>query len=425
MSNKTILINPSLFSIGSSKTKKNREKNKNSIITPIISPNVLKNKLLKRIKEHKQRETENLDNNKKKLPTFKEDAIKNNTILGIKEPSSYSDEFSDSINYLQTLSKQKKVNEEKINNDIQKQKRKEELERRTVKNYDSLNSSSAINYQVNIDLPEELKQPLININTENFKTNTNAETFLIKPYTNDNVPYGILKGGLKPTYKDWTKTQRTNIVTNPTAALTIENHQVNREKSERENRLYNLREKLKQKQIEETVNKNNDAMLSQNLIKKPIIENSVSNNNESTSISNSNISNENANININTNIPTVSSQNNILNPNEEVIGVKRITKKTIKRKYTLGKSQIKKTIGVLVKDRATRKKVINAHKELKRKPINDVKTYLRDHNLIKVGSNAPNDVLRKLYESAMLAGEITNSNSEMLLHNFSKIDKEL
>ena len=422
MSNKTISINPSLFSLGSSKTKKNREKNKKPIITPIISPNVLKNKLLKRIKEHKQRETENLDNNKKKLPTFKEDSTKNNTILGIKEESSYSDEFSDSINYLQTLSKQKKVNEEKINYDIQKQKRKEELERKTVKNYDSLNGGSAINYQVNIDLPEELQQPLITVNTENFKTNTNAQTFAIKPYTNDNVPYGILKGGLKPTYKDWTKTQRTNIVTNPSAALTIENHQVNREKSERENRLYNLREKLKQKQIEESVNKNNDVMLSQNLIQKPITENSVPNN-DNNKISNSTAESINTSMPENSSLQNNNNQN--LNLNEEIIGIKKITKKTIKRKYTLGKSQIKKTIGVLVKDRATRKKVINAHKELKRKPINDIKTYLRDHNLIKVGSNAPNDVLRKLYESAMLAGEITNSNSEMLLHNFSKNDKEL
>ena len=57
--------------------------------------------------------------------------------------------------------------------------------------------------------------------------------------------------------------------------------------------------------------------------------------------------------------------------------------------------------------------------------MNDVKLYLREHNLIKIGSNAPNDVLRKMYESSMLAGEITNSNAETLLHNFSKDDKEL
>ena len=73
----------------------------------------------------------------------------------------------------------------------------------------------------------------------------------------------------------------------------------------------------------------------------------------------------------------------------------------------------------MIKDRGTRKKILNAQKELKRKSINDVKIYLRDHNLIKIGSNAPNDVIRKLYESAMLAGEITNSNAETLLHNFS------
>lgn len=107
------------------------------------------------------------------------------------------------------------------------------------------------------------------------------------------------------------------------------------------------------------------------------------------------------------------------------IATKHITKKTIKRKYTLGKSTIKKTVRLLIKDRRTRSKILNAQKELKRKNINDIKTYLREHNLIKTGSNAPNDVLRKLYESAMLAGEITNSNPDTLLHNFSKDDKEL
>ena len=115
-----------------------------------------------------------------------------------------------------------------------------------------------------------------------------------------------------------------------------------------------------------------------------------------------------------------------MNSNEEnIIAIKKINKKTIKRKYTLGKSNIKKTVAVLVKNRGTRKLVLNAQKDLKRKQINDIKTYLREHNLIKIGSNAPNDVLRKMYESAMLSGEITNNNAETLLHNFSKSDKEL
>jgi hypothetical protein len=408
MTNKTISINPSLFSVGSSKTKKNQDKKQKAVITPLISPNVLKNKLLKRIKEHKQRETENLENNKKggkksdEAPTL---SIPTTT-------SSFSDEFSDSLNYLQTLTEDKKHKEHKANSEMLQQRRREKLERSTVKNYQSM---AADHQGINIELPEELSQPLIRVNTE--LLSASGDPMALKK---DNVPYGILKGGQKPTYKDWRQTQRNNIVTNPNLALTIEGANINREKNERENRLNILREKLKQKQVEESIQKDRDIMMSQNLI----------HNNNIAVIPPNNVT---AALNIPQPMPPpiqISAPNhNIprqnLAPNERIIATKRITKKTIKRKYTLGKSKLRKTVAVLIKDRGTRKKVLAAQKDLKKKSINDIKTYLRDHNLIKIGSNAPNEVIRKLYESAMLAGEIMNSNADTLLHNFSKNDKEL
>lgn len=412
MSNKTISINPSLFSLSGSKTKKNRDKKSAPKMTPLISPSVLKNKLLKRIKEHKTKETQNLENNRRKLGGNQDVSMKTNN-----EQNSFTDEFSDSINYLQTLTKQKRIDEEKINNEILKQKRKEELERRTIRNYHSITGGAPIqNPTINIDLPEELMQPVI------IKPPIGGEPFQIQP--KNDVPYGILKGGTKPSYREWSKTQRNNIVTNPNASLIIQGGNLSSEKTARENRLNLLKQKIKNK---ETVP---DPMMSQNLIKPPGMQQQPSIQQPTTqqpTIQQPTIQQPTTT----QQLPTTQQPTSIQPPTTQqnasgkIIATKHITKKTIKRKYTLGRSKIKRSVSVLIKDRGTRKKVLNAQKDLKRKNINDIKTYLRDHNLIKTGSNAPNDVLRKLYESAMLSGEITNSNPDTLLHNFAKDDKEL
>jgi hypothetical protein len=409
MSNKTISINPSLFSIGGSKTKKNKEKTPKTIVKPIISPNILKNKLLKRIKEHKNKEIEN-----QKTENIKTENIKTNLSESYNSSDNlktYSDDFNDSINYLQTLSNERKMNKDKENNEFNKIKRLEELEKKTVKNYNSLNTP-----YVNINLPEDLQQPLFSINTEI----TNENTMSLKHNSiNDSVPYGVLKGGVKPTYRNWSKTQRNLEVTNPNSSLIIQGG-IDALKTSRENRLNNLREKLKQKKISE-----NDVMMTTNLIQKPKIEEIVPSSRITSQVQQvslmQNKINTIPNIN-NINTPINTNHNNI-NANKQNINNNVKIKRTIKRKYTLGKSKLKKTVAVLIKDRNTRKKVLTSQKELKKKSINDVKSYLRDHNLIKIGSTAPNDVVRKLYESAMLAGEITNTNSETLLHNLTKDEK--
>ena len=100
MTNKTISINPALFSVGGVKTKRKKEKQKIQKKTPLISPNVLKKKLLNRIKEHKERENKNNPNVHIDIDKHK-----------IKENKNVDDEFADSLNYLQILAKDNKKKE--------------------------------------------------------------------------------------------------------------------------------------------------------------------------------------------------------------------------------------------------------------------------------------------------------------------------
>ena len=75
--------------------------------------------------------------------------------------------------------------------------------------------------------------------------------------------------------------------------------------------------------------------------------------------------------------------------------------KKMSKHYTkLGKKN--KTISVLIKDRATRKTIDQEVNLLKKHEISKIKEYLRDHGLIKIGSHAPESILRETYENAFL-----------------------
>jgi hypothetical protein len=314
MSSKTIEINPSLFSVGGL-SKKNRSKKNKSMTAPLISPNILKNKLLKRIKDHKKKETENFDKSKKDFSEPKiGESFSNNT-------STYTDEFNDSIEYLQTLSKQKKVDSE---NSI----KKEAIQRKTLKNYSSMPV-------VNLELPEELKETFINIDTETIQPNNILPSHIVPNYKSNDVPYGILKGGNKPTYRQWNRTQKNY---QPVSNNLITNAPV----SEREGRLNLLKQKLKQQstivnqpvltpvqnsiplQVVPQPNLE-EILLTQNLIQKPKQEFIINAQNESkASIVNNGGGGE----------------------PEKIRTTKKLLKKTIHKKYTLGKSKIKKTVAM-------------------------------------------------------------------------------
>lgn len=383
--NKKIEINPALFSVnGFSKTKKNREKINS--VTPIISPNILKNKLLKRIKQHKLREITTTDTDK-----LKETKIKPNLV----DVSAYTNEFNESLDYLQNLSKQQKIKTDKT---VQ-EKAKQDLERKTLKNYHSI-----YNQDIQIDLPDELKDVNTYVNEQN-ETFNNPNVPYDVPY---DVPYGNLKGGTKPTYRVWNKTLKN--VSNPNVPLTsfTDSEKLNLvedKTNDREKRLNELKEKIKQNEIKSKVNE--DIWMKEHFIQKPETDFKLT-------VNSNNIAT----------IPTISSLATIPNVSNIILNdldkepTRKVIHKTIRRKYTIGKSKIKNTVSVLLKDRKTRKNVISAHKDLQKKQLHDVKNYLRDHNLIKVGSDAPNDVIRKIYENAMMSGEITNINKDTLLENF-------
>ena len=360
MSNiKPITINPELFKVGGGTKKEKHSHNKTQKISTIknnIQPNKLKRDLLQKIKNYKQKEKNSSENVERKSiqnnsndesNTEKKGIYKN---LDTRENNEFQNEFMKSLNFLQQLSQKGRNKTMKANRPL-----------------------------INIDMPDNLKEK---DDVESKLTITNKE--------NGDVPYGCLKNGSKPTFRQWKN-------------YTVKNT------SYKEPQLVNLPVKS------ETIN--NVQHNQSNIIEKTSNPSNNIENNELSNQINNEIKREVSQV-INDNNNHIQNQNTYSNSNSNN---GYISTKTKTIKYHLGKKNRK--VSILIKNAATRKKINAEHNKIKRTSVLEMKNYLRKHNLLKAGSEAPNDIIRKLYEQCLLSGNINNTNKDNLLHNYLNDEK--
>lgn len=301
-SKKSISINPIFFKLGKSakKEKKKKPKMKNT-----LKPNDIKKKLIAKIKAHQKKEKDN--------EVYERE----------KEENTFKNEFQETLSYLEDMKKKK---------DDKKRKKAERKKKKTMKKQNRPEISQSV---------EQIK-PDIKVDLEPMKV-------VNEP------PYGCLKGGSKPTWRQYNKTLKKNKedITNE-YKLKPQLFDIKSEFTERSDKLDQLKNKFK-------------------------------------------------------------TMNHPTKPKKTKIKTKRI-----RRKITLGKNRKGGFIGVLIKNKKTRKNLKKEVDVLKRKSIQEVKEYLRKHNLTKIGSNAPDHILRTTFENAFLSGDVSNQNADILLHNWHK-----
>ena len=233
MQQKTIKLNPEFLSLSGNsmkkkdKTRKVREKK--SKPKPIIKPNKLRKQLLARIKDHQKNSEQKEENNKLS-----------------KEDNEFNDEFNKSLNFLTTLSQQKKTKKNKKNKQKQYQSQKDnnninvstELPKSMIDipSKDNVQNNVFIKPNIIPPSPEQINNNISHpVIINNFSENNH--NISIKNKLPEPPPYGCLKNGEKPTYKQWcnkTKTIKQNHLTNTNSSIVIENYSPNKEISERE-----------------------------------------------------------------------------------------------------------------------------------------------------------------------------------------------
>lgn len=374
---KIITINPALFSFsGGAGTRRKQPKTGIKIKVRSTKDNE-NNKTTKRalLKYIRNQQAKNLERNMEKSNEKQNE----NTLVKPKLPTdidNFNTDFAESLKYLTTVAEQNPLPTKHANNQTLRRLPTNENVSATANSM--TNSASASAMQIYEHLPDVFDNPLSNM-VLNRPLNMPSSPFIHIPAPK----FGCLKNGILPTYRTWKNTthknhqhgqnggvgqpafgqpayvqQQVNVqpVNLPATAVIIGGGKTDREK-----------------------------ILDQNLKNMSIITQSINKNNQ------------------------VKKQK-LYYPKQ---------KRTLRRTYTVGKSAVFPKISVLISNKTIRNDISTKTQLLKQVPIGDVKKYLIKHGFIRVGTVSPNDVLRKMYESAILiCGNINNHNPDNLLYNF-------
>jgi hypothetical protein len=414
---KILTINPDAFKFPSKrKTFKERKIKPVQNANQALKSNKLKKELLKKVKDYqKNKEVEKMTDSK-----LLEAQAPNLFDANSTENGDFEREFNKSLTFLHDLSK----------------KNKEKKKKKTLK---------VSNLDVHIDIP-----------SDNLIYTTNKEP-----------NYGCLKNGSKPTFRDLVKTKKNNNCNKDRLQIVLEKNKYY-DHAAFYNK-YNNEDAIPCIAVEEPIaphnpqiinESTNNTTLSNNENKESDFiaifdnKNKVLNaidrtlNNEKKEESNSEANKNNKHISYNFDNPKELNVNtDCLNepkakgeakseakseakgePDAEVkteefkyneaINIPKLCITTKTYKYKLGRNKEKRQIGVLIKNRDTQKRIKKEVENLKQQDIQTIKNYLREKGLIKLGSQAPTAILRKMYEDSILSGEINNNNSNNLVFNY-------
>jgi hypothetical protein len=386
MSNKTIQLNPVFLSTSASKAKiasasSTKTLKREKPIMPnsaLIKPNKVKKQLLAKIKDFQviveERGLTHEESKKQQAEEF---------------DKGFSDEFNKSLNFLQELSKQKGEQHQ------QKKEHKNTLKRGKIENQVHMQIATELPMELRMATPTPQAPPPPYIATPQRQAPQIQMPPIQMPiqYIQPQIqlpqpqqqpqplppPYGILKQGTKPTYRQWhNTTQKLHYPANESKPLI-------------------------------KIDRGDDAMAAPTAtfsppqlnvgVNLPVPQAELSSTQMAAEVS----------------VPSVAALTEARVAQLPPPSKRRITKTT---KYKLGKTKGSNKVSVLIKNNQTRKKVQHEIGLLKQKPIMDIKNHLREKNLLKVGSFAPNDVLRQIYEQSILAGDVENKSKDTLIHNF-------